>query len=490
MDRLYWARRVGFGLLFFVSMAPSLNAAVAKTSPKLVFAYYLMAYPTYSDTVEGYKQDIRDAQALGIDGFALNVGGWSDPAVSYYQARAARMFTAAAQLNTGFKLFFSVDMCCGMPATDVVNIVSSYATHTNYFKYGGRPVLTSWMGESLGQNFWQVQVLGNLTQYNPLFVPFFYTNSNNGDWTQPSTENWNNPTYEELSASYYTWWSAVVDGLQYYAAPGLAGELAATNEAAARLMREKGKVFIAGTTPYFWEGRLNAGEPWLLRRYYDTHGGEGIATQWNSIINVQDPPIVMIDTWNDYGESYVTPADPSLMTLKEYFYNSGPLLKSHAGYAELTKYYIQWYKSGTQPSVTADAIYYFYRTHSKGVAAVQDKQNVVLYGPEYASLPLDPTPIPAYGEVRDDIYVTTILTAPALLAVTSGDTLAQVAVGAGIQHTRIPFTAGPQSFELIRNGATILHKTGDVIDAAITKYNFTTTSGFQYGPSSRRPKPR
>jgi hypothetical protein len=179
----------------------------------------------------------------------------------------------------------------------------------------------------------------------------------------------------------------------------LPDQLAATGEAHARLMSENDKLYFAGVSPYFWVGRLQGGNPAdLPRRYYDYNGGEGVATQWNSVINVQKPPMVEIVTWNDFTESYLSPADPEQVPLKQYFYNAGPLIKSHTGYTEL---------GGEQKTFS---------------------------------------------------------------------------VSAGLSHTRVPFNTGEQMFDLVRDGQTIIHRVGVPIDATITAYNFTTTSGFGYAP--------
>jgi hypothetical protein len=164
-----------------------------------------------------------------------------------------------------------------------------------------------------------------------------------------------------------------------------------------------------------------------------------------------------------------------------YFYNVCPLLKIHSGYAEFMKYYISWYKTGIQPAITEDALYYFYRTHSKNLYSPDDQQNVVLYGPGWQNGRVASATIPTYGEVLDDLYITTRLTAPATLIVTSGGVTSTYSLPASITNTRVPFNHGTQRFALWRNDVSIIHKEGDPIDATISAYNFTTTSGYAYG---------
>jgi glucan endo-1,3-alpha-glucosidase len=266
-----------------------------------------------------------------------------------------------------------------------------------------------------------------------------------------------------IAASYNNWWKDVIDGLSYFAVGGLPADLIATGEAYADLMRAHGKIYLAGCSPYFWIGRFDPGYPKLLRRYFEYNGGEGIAAQWESIINIQKPDWVMLVTFNDFTESYMSPAHPSEMTEKAAWYNVGPLLKSHAGYAALMKYYIEWFKLGVRPAVSRDALYYFYRTHPKDLIAYGDIQNVV-----------------QYGEVLDRLYVTTNLTNRATLKITSGRVVSHYELSPGMQHTRIPFDTGVQIFDLIRNGSVIIHREGDPIDDVVSVYNFTPTTGFAY----------
>ena len=134
-----------------------------------------------------------------------------------------------------------------------------------------------------------------------------------------------------------------------------------------------------------------------------------------------------IVTWNDFSESYVCPVAlpgepvPSYLTSRS----------SHAGYLELSRYYIEWYKTGRQPALK-DALFWFYRVHPKNAVAAKDR------------------PVTAFhGEVQDVLYVTTMSTAPAELHVTSGGTENVRLLGAGIQHLRIPFSCGPAAFRHI-----------------------------------------
>jgi len=117
-------------------------------APHYVFAHYMVCYATYGDfgpdtnsTIAGYKRDIQDAQAAGIDGFVLNMNAYNDPTQMYYNTRVAEIYEAAEQLGTGFKLFFSVNYA---GESNVVNMVETYAQRTNSFRYNGKLVLSAY----------------------------------------------------------------------------------------------------------------------------------------------------------------------------------------------------------------------------------------------------------------------------------------------------------------------------------------------------------
>ncbi len=217
-------------------------------------------------------------------------------------------------------------------------------------------------------------------------------------------------------------------------------------------------------TPMYW----GAAQP--NRRYFETCGGEGTELQWKSII-AQQPDWAEIVTWNDFNESYVCPvAAPNSSDSGRSPKTVPPYPKSrssHAGYLELSRYYIQWYKLGKQ-SPLKDALFYFYRLHPKDAVAKEDRPVKALAGP-----------------VQDVLYVTTMMTAPAELHVTSGATTTVHPLETGVQHLRIPFAIGPQNFAVYRDGKTVISKNGEPIVDRIERYDFFPTSGFAYARQER-----
>jgi hypothetical protein len=130
---------------------------------------------------------------------------------------------------------------------------------------------------------------------------------------------------------------------------------------------------------------------------------------------------------------------------------------------ELSRYYIEWYKTGRQPP-PRDALFWFYRVHPKDAVAVGDR------------------PVTArHGEVQDVLYVTAMATAPAELRVTSGGRKSVHPLSTGIQHLRIPFSCGAQHFAVYRGGRSVLSGDSEPIVDRIKSYDFFPTSGFAYG---------
>ncbi len=156
-----------------------------------------------------------------------------------------------------------------------------------------------------------------------------------------------------------------------------------------------------------------------------------------------------------------------------------PVRHCHAGYLELSKYYIQWYKTGRQPGISRDGLFYFYRVHPKGAQATLAKPTTVPAGfadPSWMAKPVTDQ----LGDVQDNLYLTTMLTAPAELRVTSGDTQTRYPMSAGIAHIAVPFHPGAQHFELYRQGKCLLTLDGEPVQAQPDHYNFFPTTGFGY----------
>lgn len=402
----------------------------------------MICYPTYGASVQGFERDIQDAQAAGIDGFALDIGAYDDPAQAYYNANVAYMYSAAEALGTGFKLFFSIDLMTN--TTAIVQAISTYANRANTFHQGTNVVVSTYLDNGID---WQNGVFAPLSQMgiSVCFVPDFPS----------SLPTWDT-SYQDATNILETY-SNMLSGLFWFGAGELPSQLASCNSNYTAAVHQAGKIFMASATPAYW----GCNQPQNGRRYFEFDGGEGTVTQWQSIIASQ-PDWVDITTWNDFGEStYVSPvgnpalSEPQIAT---------PIRYCHSGYLDLTKRYIAWYKTGVPPVINQDALYYFYRIHSTNLVAATD-------------IPVTEF----YGDVSNVVYNTLFLTAPAQLQVVSGTNSATYSLGAGLQQVRTPFAPGVQSFTVNRNGYPVCTLQGPSILSAITNYDYFTASGYVYG---------
>jgi glucan endo-1,3-alpha-glucosidase len=446
-------RVVAAALLMYLCLCPRASA-----QPKLVFALYMVCNRDYGGSVAGYEHDIQDAQAYGIDGFDLDCGDWNG---GNYKADTAKIFQAAAALNSGFKLFFEAE---GQSGDQIVNMVETYASNPYYYHYQGRPLLLDWAGNfhnggRLGAlSWWQSQVLGPLhaAGINVFFIPSFYCSN--------SSES---PTYDQVLSDYNLWWNQIADGFNYFGAAGTPtqGSLLKSSEAFATVFHEHGKTVMSPVSPQYWGNKQKP-----ERRYFEYGGGQGLTAQWESIIQVQHPEWVNMITWNDFDEAtFFTPID-DVNNYWHYVAHTAPgFYQNRTGILKLNEYFIDWYKhypSNTPPPPPGgvDNLYYIYRTSPKAVLA-DDKMGPVL---GFA------------GDVEDDLYVTTILKKAATLQVTSGGVTSSYDLPKGLSTTGIPFHPGQQSFTLTR-GRTILSGTGPAISASVPEYDFIYTSGWLHG---------
>lgn len=124
----YFVTAIGSFLLFQL-MAGPLAAANGEEPNRVrkhdVFAHYMVCFAAYGERVEDYKREIQVAQAVGIDGFALNCGAWHNE--PHYPRRTQTIYRAAQELGTGFKLFFSVDFA-GLNSTRRVTSSPTFST--------------------------------------------------------------------------------------------------------------------------------------------------------------------------------------------------------------------------------------------------------------------------------------------------------------------------------------------------------------------------
>jgi glucan endo-1,3-alpha-glucosidase len=314
--------------------------------------------------------------------------------------------------------------------------------------YGHNDVpIAGWTGVD-----WTNTVIGRLAKdgHPIFFIPHFFSS--------PVQEL---PGYVEAQ-SILQKYGNLLDGLFLFVAAGLPTQLAHCNSNYTLAVHSVQKVFMASVSPHYW----GCAQPSLGRRYFENDGGEGIVLQWRSIIANQ-PDWVEIVTWNDWNEStYVCPIDdPGLFFVGA----QTPRRYCHAGYFELSKHYISWYKNGVEPKIAQDRLFCFYRAHPKATIASNTNDIPVTW---------------FIGDVQDNVYASVFLTAPADLEIVSGNTATTNSLPLGLHHLRSAFSPGRQIFTLRRNGVAVASVRGVDIKSDIANYDF-----FPFGASSNNQPP-
>ena len=200
---------------------------------------------------------------------------------------------------------------------------------------------------------------------------------------------------------------------------------------------------------------------------------------WMNAIHVTHPEWVEIITWNDFIEgTYVSPIDdPNKYPGANFLDSTGVprstlgYFHSHAAATALLRFFIEWYKSGAEPAIEQDAVYFFYRTqtlsHDAAIPPVAHK----------------------YGPVADDLYITANLTAPADLRIHTGGRAVVLHLPRGSSDAHTPLQAGEApSLTLTRHGGILASATAaDPISVAPAYNDFYYASGVLSGESGKQP---
>ncbi|WP_459714271.1 glycoside hydrolase family 71 protein [Paraburkholderia sp. 2C] len=400
----------------------------APVSRKYVFAHYMVAWPRGGPhaQLEDYAAEIRDALARGIDGFALNCGGWhaSEP---HYKQRALLLYEAAKGFSGRFKLFVSID---GNAQNELDDIVATIRGLDAQLMQDGKPVLSAYgLG---GRDPARCNALiRQARQLGAWFIPHFSPGSGEA-------------VIGPEQATEIAKRTESADGYFFFGAAASPDSLASSIRLLAFTLRRARKALMAPVTPYY--RGLASGTNY---RAFETNGFNGMADEWQAAI-AADADWVQIVTWNDWAEStYVAPIGSTSGAL---VYNERfGILLNHTGYLDASRYFIDWFKSGVKPAIDRDEIFYFYRLHP-----VDLHTNLIDAISNRAAFPPRGS-----GRLTSYIHVTAFVPQEASLQVTCGANRWVLPLQAGVNEAAFPWTPGRPRFVLVRNGQTVLQKTGE-----------------------------
>ena len=420
-------------LIFLLTMSSG-NSAAADDAPaaKYVFASYLVCCPRAGENVteDDFLAEIRTAHEAGIDGFVLDCGEWN--ATPRYKRNTALLFQAAKRFGPDFKLFFAADRA-GAPwgfnlsAEEAADMVMTYHEHPNYFRYQGRPVLNTFMGDA----DWFASIRSRIKQSSGedvFLIPFFYPASGH-------------EITDARDIADLVGRSAGIDGYFYFGSAGAPDDLASAIRGQAAEWQKHGKVFMAGIAPYYRGLRYNF-------RVFENEGYAGLAKQWLAAIQ-SGTPWVQLVTWNDWGEgTYFGPVDAVDAAVR--WDDQWGYLLSHRGFLAADRYFIDWFKQGRQPDIQHEQVFYAFRLHRK-----------------YVPGPIEPLkssigwPLGVI-DLKDQINIMSLLRSPAKLVVGTGALRKVFDLDAGMRQTSVPMQSGPVMLAVERNGAILGAKTAEL----------------------------
>jgi hypothetical protein len=348
--------------------------------------------------------DVLRARLMGADGFLVDI--LRDPKIEsgplWDQTR--RICAAASALTLDFHFIPGIDSVAlaALSVDEIAKISADLMTCPAIYRLTDERVLyVPYAPSTQTPDFWR-QVLAKLAAQNIriAFVP---------DLLDPGRFA---AAFAPISAGFAIWGPRDLSTLQSE------GERRVQQHAASLVKYWMQPIAAQDARPrqsILWETSNTA----LLRGY------------WERAIRDQ-PPFVQLITWNDYPEG--TEFSPS----------SG----SQFLFYDLSAYYIEWYKSGRPPPITRDAIYYSHRTQ------IFDPGRILIVGDR-------PFQLKGATELRNNVEMVALLTAPARLQIELGGRKTERDVGAGLQVLTMSASPGRPVFRIVRNGTIAVEKVSD-----------------------------
>ncbi|CAO1601358.1 hypothetical protein XANCAGTX0491_005023 [Xanthoria calcicola] len=410
-------------LASFITCLPRTSPAMAKraSSTPMVFAHYmLIMQPKNGD----YTADINLAKEAGIDAFAVNYGGWNVD-WAQHEAQLEKFYRTAEQLD--FHLFLSIDTTSVKDTDMIIKLSNKYAGSSAQLKVDGSILLSSFQTDPPAWN-WKTDVVDKIN-FPVLLLPGTLSD----DATALFSDN-------IPGAGPFTWIH-----------PSATPEKEHSTDLALASQRDRtAKLWMAGIAPWFFT-HLNSDKNWA-----QAQDDKIFVDRWSSLLTLK-PNFIEIITWNDWSESsYIGPPDASSPGTTDAYWGSA----DHSAFRAMTKVFIKAFKAGQDDVVAVDAadegVYMFYRRQPASAVGTSD-----------------PLPLPSdTGYLKDEIFVVTLLSAPAEVTLVSGDAPSVAwTAPAGLQKKSFPWSFGTQVLRAKRGDQVVADKVGAAVVARLDKYD-------------------
>ncbi|MEX0867213.1 MAG: endo-1,3-alpha-glucanase family glycosylhydrolase [Pirellulales bacterium] len=383
---------------------------------------------------EAADLEIRRAMRIGVDGFTFDAWAGQEDAKELFVA----MMEVCEENEYPFELTISPDANClpkdaggvrGGYIQEIKWLLDNYGDHPNLARRDGKPLIMGY------QSTWPwVHYLQGLATDKGLEGEAW---KNEVARLRTSEEGWKliGPSFRDIErqVGHDIYWQYDISAfdvgikgrrpkdLLAQAAPFIARDLPAVGS-----FRHLGEQHEAVVQAVLEAGTEWSEPMWLQYENYGyyqeaSQGTEWIRTRWKNA-RKQPSTLMQYITWNDYHENT----------------NLSPGINTRYAYFDLTGYFIEWWKTGEQPTVDRDKIYIFSHKYPKGAKIYPFKGHT------------------RHGNV---IEVLTILTQPATIRVPGrkfddgSEATWEAPAGFSVRH--LPLTPGDVSAELIRAGEVL-----------------------------------
>ncbi len=376
------------------------------------------------------KQEIANAKAAGIDGFALDItcpsyASWGTYCGRPWAVEQAMLKAAAA---TGFKIMLQPDMNAGpgkLGQSSFATRIAAFAKNKAVYKRGGKVVLAPYLAERRSPSWWKATLAKlKAKKVNVYFMPQFQQLKAIGKGSARAA-------WDKIAAGYSEW----------------GGRTPSVDKSPASALHKAKKTWMEPVA--FQDARPSQ------RFFWESQNSATLRATWMSAIKAK-ADLVMLVTWNDFSEG--TAFAPSL----------------RHGYSvlDLNSYYLSWYRTGKAPKIARETIFISHRVHgyrlkpSLGYAGVMTVHE---------------------SKACDTIEVVTMLKKPAIVRVVVGSTLyAKYTAKAGVYVRVVALRTGLITAQLVRSGTTLGRaSTGEPVVSSRPVQDMD----YRFA-SSRRPVPR
>ena len=388
--------------------------------------------------LQDMENEVRDAMAAGIDGFAIDVV--SIDRMSRNWLNVELLLEAAHAVDPSFTVLLQPDMS-GLTSGDAAALASATAELAAYPAAhrlaDGRLVVAPFLAERQSVAWWQGYTTLMASSYgiDVAFFPVLLDSLTNLS------------TYAPISAGLGDWGSRDPDDYP----------VSDTSKTSPR-----GRIAQAHAAGRMWMQPVTFQDERPRSAWYEEAGNTAYLRNAWQVARDGGADWVLLPTWNDWAEG--TSIAPS----------------AHHGKAllDLMSFYIAWFKTGQQPDISRDAVFLTHRTQPVGAKPSYPQTKLMAL---HGSTP-----------ARDTVEALAFLTAPGTVTVDVGGARTTCDAPAGVSVCVAPLRAGAVSASVARDASTVVSVTSPFVATTtptVQDLQYVVVNSLRSGTTTPTPVP-